>query len=127
MNNFISAILIYGITFLYFLLSNRAQYIYTLNFYSLFKYISNDKNCIKILVNNMIIYKTIIRYIRIHLIFSSILITISYYLEMSLIVVIIKPSVIFVVIITILDILSFRSRLAALEDKLYKTYYRIYD
>ena len=103
MNNFISAILIYGITFLYFLLSNRAQYIYTLNFYSLFKYISNDKNCIKILVNNMIIYKTIIRYIRIHLIFSSILITISYYLEMSLIVVIIKPSVIFVVIIVFVN------------------------
>lgn len=127
MNNFISAILIYSITILYFLLSNRALYIYTLKFYSLFKYINDDKNSIKTLVNNMIIYKKIIRYIRVHVIFSSILITISFYLEMSLIIAVIRLSMIFVGVITVYDVLSLKTRLVALEDKLYKTYFRIYD
>jgi hypothetical protein len=125
MNNFISAIIIYSVTFIYFLLSNKTIYICTLKYYSLSEYIYDDKNTLKILVNYLLTYRTIIRYIRIHLIFSSILITISLIIEMPLITSIIKLSVIFVMIISAYDVLSFKARLKALEDRLYKTYYRI--
>lgn len=125
MNIFISAIIIYSVTFIYFLLSNKTTYVYTLKYYSLFEYIYDDKNSLKILVNHLLTYRTIIRYIRIHLIFSSILITISLIIEMPLITSIIKLSVIFVIIISAYDVLSFKARLKALEDRLYKTYYRI--
>lgn len=125
MNNFISAIIIYSVTFIYILLSNKTIYIFTLKYYSLSEYIYDDKNSLKILVNYLLTYRTIIRYIRIHLIFSSILITISLIIEMPLITFIIKLSVIVVIIISAHDILSFKTRLKALEDRLYKVYYRI--
>ncbi len=125
MNNFISAIIIYSVTFIYFLLSNKTIYICTLKYYSLSEYIYDDKNTLKILVNFLLTYRTIIRYIRIHLIFSSILITISLIIAIPLITSIIKLSVIVVIIISAHDILSFKTRLKALEDRLYKAYYRI--
>lgn len=125
MNNFVTAIIIYSVTFIYFLLSNKTIYICTLKYYSLSEYIYDDKNSLKILVNYLLTYRTIIRYIRIHLIFSSILITISLIIEMPLITSIIKLSVIFVIIISAHDAFSFKARLKALEDRLYRTYYRI--
>lgn len=125
MNNIISAIIIYSVTLIYFLLSNKTIYIFTLKYYSLLEYIYDDKSSLKILVNYLLTYRTIIRYIRIHLIFSSILITISLIIEMSLITSIIKISVIFVIIISAHYVLSFKAQLKALEDRLYKTYYRI--
>jgi len=124
MSNLSSAILIYSITIIFFLLSNKTIYVYTLKFYGLFEYINDDKNSLKILVNHLLIYKIIIRYIRIHLICCSIFITISFFIKMPLITSVVKLSMIIVMLITICDVLSLKARLKALEDRLYKTYYR---
>lgn len=122
MNNFISAIIIYSITFIYFLLSNKTIYICTLKYYSISASIYDDKTSLTTLINHMLIYRTIIRYIRIHLIFSSIFITVNFIVEISLIVAIINLSMLLVLFVATYDILSLKARLKALEDKLYRIY-----
>lgn len=123
MNNFISAILIYSMTIIYFLLSNRTIYIYTLKYYSLFKYIKDDNNSLKVLINHLIIYRIITRYIRIHLIFSSILVTANFLIKIPITITFLKLSMLFVIIIVTCDILSLKVRLKSLEDKLYRTFH----
>lgn len=125
MNNFISTIIIYSVTFIYFLLSNKTIYICTLKYYSLSVSIYDNKNSLTMLINHLLIYITIIRYIRIHLLFSSIFITINFIIEITLIVAIIKFSIVLLVFVAAYDILSFKARLKALEDKLYRIYYNL--
>ncbi len=125
MKNLLLAILIYSITIIYFLLSNKTIYVYTLKYYSLIDNIYDDKDSLKILVNHLIIYKIIVRYLRIHLISSSIIITINFIFKMPFIAAVIKFLMIFASIIALCDFLSFKARLKALEDRLYITYYNL--
>lgn len=125
MNNYILAILIYILTILYFFLSNKTIHIYTIKYYSLIENIYDDKDSLIVLINHLTIYRVIIRYIRIHLLFSSVFITINLIIELSLIAKIIKYSMVLVITLTSYDILSLKARLKALEDKLYRTYYNL--
>lgn len=123
--NILLNIIIYLITITYFFISNKTIYVLTLKYYSLFRYISDDSESLISLNRYFINYKIIIRYIRIHLVACSILLTFNFITEISLIVHIIIISIALVVILIIYDLLSFMARLEALEDKIYKTYYRI--
>lgn len=118
-------IIIFLITVTYFFISNKTIYVLTLKYYSLFRYISDDSESLISLNRYFINYRIIIRYIRIHLVTSSILLTFNFIIEISPIVHIINISIAIVVILIIYDLLSFDARLEALEDKIYKTYYRI--
>lgn len=118
-------IIIFLITITYFFISNKTIYVSTLKYYSLFRYISDDSESLISLNRYFINYRIIIRYLRIHLVASSILLTFNFINEISPIVHIIKISIALVVILIICDLLSFEARLEALEDKIYKTYYRI--
>jgi hypothetical protein len=118
-------IIIFLITVTYFFISNKTIYVLTLKYYSLFRYISDDRESLIKLNKYFINYRIIIRYVRIHLVASSILLTFNFIIEISPIVHIIKISIAIVVILIIYDLLSFMARLEALEDKIYKTYYRI--
>jgi hypothetical protein len=118
-------IIIFLITVTYFFISNKTIYVLTLKYYSLFRYISDDRESLIKLNRYVITYRIIIRYVRIHLVASSILLTFNFIIEMSPIVNIIKISIALVVILIIYDLLSFEVRLKALEDKIYRTYYRI--
>lgn len=123
--NILLKIIIYVITITYFFISNKTIYVLTLKYYSLFRYISDDSESLISLNRYFINYRIIIRYIRIHLVTSSILLTFNFIIEISPIVHIINISIAIVVILIIYDLLSFDARLEALEDKIYKTYYRI--
>lgn len=125
MNNYIISIIFYSITIIYFLISKKQLHIYTLKYYDLCNYINDNKNTLRILVNHMIIYITIIRYIRIHFIVCSLLITISFFMEIFLVLFVVRFSMIFVAIIAFIDISSLKTRLIRLEDKLYRTYYSL--
>lgn len=125
MNNLISAVLIYSLAVTYFLLSNKTFYIYTLKYYSLFEHIYGDKNSLIILINHLLFYRKVIRYIRIHLTCSSIIITINFIIELPLTANLIKLSMTLVIIIAAYDILSLKTRLKALEDKLFRVYYNL--
>lgn len=118
-------IIIFLITITYFFISNKTIYVLTLKYYSLFRYISDDRESLIKLNKYFINYRIIIRYVRIHLVASSILLTFNFIIEISPIVHIIKISIAIVVILILYDLLSFMARLEALEDKIYKTYYRI--
>lgn len=118
-------IIIFLITVTYFFISNKTIYVLTLKYYSLFRYISDDRESLIKLNKYFINYRIIIRYVRIHLVASSILLTFNFIIEISPIVHIIKISIAIVVILIIYDLLSFMARLEALEDKIYRTYYRI--
>jgi hypothetical protein len=123
--NILLTIIIFLITITYFFISNKTIYVLTLKYYSLFRYISDDSESLISLNRYFINYRIIIRYIRIHLVASSILLTLNFIIEISTIVHIIIISIAIVVILIICDLLSFEARLEALEDKIYKTYYRI--
>ncbi len=121
----LNVVLIYFLTLIYFFLSNKIMYMYTLKYYDLFEYISDDKNSLIILTKHVLIYRIIIRYIRIHLISSSFLISLNIIIELPLIIKITNFSMLFVIIVVIYDILSLKARLRTLEDKLYRTYYNL--
>lgn len=123
--NILLNIIIYLITITYFFISNKTIYVLTLKYYSLFRFISDDSKSLIRLNRYFISNRIKIRYIRIHLVASSILLTFNFLIEMSLMVNIIIISIAPVVILIIYDFLSFEARLEALEDKIYKTYYRI--
>lgn len=125
MNTYISAILIYIFTIIYFLLSNKTMHLYTIKYYSLIENIYDDKKSLIELINHLAIYNVIIRYIRIHLLFSSLFITVNFIIKLSLIAKIIKYSMVLVIILVSYDILSLKARLRTLEDKLYRMYYNL--
>lgn len=121
-NTYISAILI---TIIYLLLSNKTMHIYTIKYYSLIENIYDDKKSLIELINHLAIYMVIVRYIRIHLLFSSVFITVNFIIKLSLIAKIINCSMVVVIILASYDILSLKARLRALEDKLYRTYHNL--
>lgn len=93
-NTYISAILIYILTIIYLLLSNKTMHIYTIKYYSLIENIYDDKKSLIELINHLAIYMVIIRYIRIHLLFSSVFITVNFIIKLSLIAKIINCSMV---------------------------------
>lgn len=122
MNKTIIALITYIFAIGYFITSDKSLYIYTLKYYSLLRYITDDKSSIIALNDNFIKYRYIIRYLRIHVIASSIIVTINIFINLQLLMQIIQVSYFGLAVIIIIDKITIKTRLISLEDKIYKIY-----
>lgn len=125
MSNLTLAITVYFISITYFKVSQKIMYILTIKYYSIIRYIKEDRKAMIVLNKNVIRYKTFIRFLRIHVVASSILATLNTVTEINLIMQIIKISFIVLVIITAIDFTTINSRCTLLEEKVYKTHKNI--
>jgi len=125
MSDITFAVLIFIVTVLYFIITNKVMYLYTLKYYSLLKYIFDDRKALIFLNNKVLLYMIIIRYIRIHLVFSSLLVTLNIIVKILLIIKVLKITLVGIIIFAIFDITTIHNRCIILEDKLYKMHYGI--
>ena len=122
MNKIILPATTYLITIIYILVSEKLLYLCTLKYYSLLRYISNDRNSMISLNNRFINYRRTVRYFRIHVTISSLITTANIFLKLDLIIKIIGTTLIIISIVTIIDALTLKTRLINLEDTIYKIY-----
>lgn len=125
MNKIILSLSIYLATIIYFIISERLLYLYTLKYYSLLRYISDDRKSLVLLNDYFIKYRLIIRYFRIHVVASSIVASVNILIEIYLLMKVMTITLTAIVIFTIIDFLTINTRLISLEDKIYKTYNNI--
>lgn len=125
MNKIILSLSIYLVTIIYFIISERLLYLYTLKYYSLLRYISDDRKSLVLLNDYFIKYRLIIRYFRIHVVASSIVASVNILIEIYLLMKVMTIALTAIVIFTIIDFLTINTRLISLEDKIYKTYNNI--
>jgi len=125
MNNLTIAITIYFISFTYFKISQKIMYILTIKYYSIIRFIKEDKKAMIVLNKEVIRYRTFVRYTRIHVVVSSILATLNSFNEINLIMQIINISLIVLVIVTVIDLATINSRCTLLEEKVYNTHKNI--
>jgi|LSQX01.3.fsa_nt_gb hypothetical protein len=125
MNKLLLAILIYLLSAIYYIVSEKILYLCTLKYYSLIRNITDDRRAMTILNDKFIRYRRKVRYLRIHVSISSIIATVHVFIESGLIIDLITITIIAVGIITAIDILTLKARFVSIEDKLYRIHNNI--
>ncbi|HBC30485.1 MAG TPA: hypothetical protein DC024_04465 [Clostridiales bacterium] len=125
MNKLLLAILIYLLSAIYYIVSEKILYLCTLKYYSLIRNITDDRRAMTILNDKFIRYRRKVRYLRIHVATSSIIATVHVFIESGLIIDLITITIIAVGIITAIDILTLKARFVFIEDKLYRIHNNI--